>query len=218
MKALIFLLSFLLAIPSAAQINDQHLSTIFKVPASMLIGEIYSRSIGIGVEVEKQKTAQKSISFGIGYFFKNPKVPKSYVFRQQVDQLNGIRLNTEIRKYLGKKAIIKSGLFVALDWDHILTFSKEDIWLNAIRSRENIIRYRTTSHVNIGIQSFTKSIKGQSRISFEIITGLGLGYIKANSNIEKQVFTKGISSNINYYNGAGFYPAINLDAKLGFAF
>lgn len=175
-----------------------------KVPLTSLIGDIYATSMGIGIGVEKMIKPSLSLSQEITYIFH---VQENSMFREYVENINGVKLTTEIRKYLSKKDIPESGWFVNMELKNIFTQSTQFEGL----SENNITRYRGVLTANLGMLVYWDENK-KGKITLEMMGGAGLGYINANSSVDIESLT-----NKSDYNSAKkFYPWLNFDIKIGY--
>lgn len=91
--------------------NSERKFTI-KFPVSTLVGDISAESMGIGIGIEKKLKTSVSISQEIGYIFH---IEQTNKFSVDVENINGLKFTTEVRKYLNKKVIPESGFFATVE-------------------------------------------------------------------------------------------------------
>lgn len=191
-------LSFLLCIAQEKSNNDRNYT--IKFPVSSLVGDIYAESMGIGIGIEKKLKSSLSISQEIGYIFH---VEQANKFSTDVENINGIKSTTEIRKYLNKQEIPESGFFATVEMKNIFT--------NSDMGAYKVSRYRGMLTGNLGVLFYWDKYK-KSKITLELLGGGGVGYINADSSANPD--NTGGKSNYNSANE--FYPWLNLDIKIGY--
>lgn len=98
-----------------------------KYSLSSLIGDMYAESMGIGLGIEKNIKESLSFSQEVSYLFH---VEDNVIFRENLESFNGIKLTTEVRKYLKKNEIPESGLYTSAELKNILTQSTEEVYIN----------------------------------------------------------------------------------------
>ena len=193
------LLLFFLAAIAQDKSNSERNYTI-KFPVSSLVGDIYAESMGIGIGIEKKLKTSLSISQEIGYIFH---VEQTNKISADVENINGLKFTTEIRKYLNKKEIPESGFFATAEMKNIFT--------NSDMKAYKVSRYRGSLTGNVGVLFYWDKYK-KSKITLEFLGGGGLGYVNANSNANTDY--PGTDSNYNSANE--FFPWLNLDIKIGY--
>jgi len=171
-----------------------------KFPVSSLVGDIYAESMGIGIGIEKKLKTSVSISQEIGYIFH---VEQKNKFSVDVENINGLKFTTEIRKYFNKNEIPESGFFAIVEMKNIFT--------NSDMGAYDVFRYRGLLTGNVGVLFYWDKYK-KSKITLELLGGGGLGYINADSSVYPD--DTGIKS--DYSSEKGFYPWLNLDIKIGY--
>lgn len=171
-----------------------------KFPVSSLVGDISAESMGIGIGIEKKLKTSISISQEIGYIFHVDQTNKISV---DVENINGLKFTTEIRKYLNKNEIPESGFFAAVEMKNIFT--------NSDMGAYEVSRYRGMLTGNLGVLFYWDKYK-KSKITLELLGGGGLGYINADSSVNPDD-TGGKS---DYTSANEFYPWLNLDIKIGY--
>jgi hypothetical protein len=194
----LLLLSFLLCIAQEKSNNDRNYT--LKFPVSSLVGDISAESMGIGIGIEKKLKSSLSISQEIGYIFH---VEQTNKISADVENINGLKFTTEIRKYLNKNEIPESGFFATVEMKNIFT--------NSDMGTHEGLRYRGSLTGNLGVLFYWDKYK-KSKITLELLGGGGLGYVNANSNANPD--DPGTDSNYNSANE--FYPWLNLDIKIGY--
>jgi hypothetical protein len=193
------LLLFFLAAIAQDKSNTERNYTI-KFPVSSLVGDISAESMGIGIGIEKKLKSSLSISQEIGYIFH---VEQTNKISADVENINGLKFTTEIRKYLNKNEIPESGFFATVEMKNIFT--------NSDMGTHEVLRYRGSLTGNLGVLFYWDKYK-KSKITLELLGGGGLGYVNANSNANPD--DPGTDSNYNSANE--FYPWLNLDIKIGY--
>ena len=91
------------------------------------------------------------------------------IFRENLERFNGIKLTTEVRKYLKKNEIPESGLFTSAELKNILTQSTEDVYINGLQ-KNDITRYRGVLTANLGYLVYWDKHK-KSRTTLELLLG-----------------------------------------------
>ncbi len=212
MKVVIIIISAILLISVVAYGQDEtaiQRELTFKLPVSAFTGDFYAESMGVGLGIEKSLNNKFSISQELSYIFH---IETNSVLSEDVDDIKGLKLSTEFRKYLAKEKLLSSGWFVGADLKNIFTKSiQESLTDENSKLENNIFRYRGAINANIGILFYWDERK-EGRVTLELLGGIGLGYLYANSNLD--VDDLGISS--NYNNSKGFYPNVNFDFKVGY--
>lgn len=177
-----------------------------KIPISSFFGDIYTESAGMGIGIEKAIKPSLSISQELTYIFH---VQNSSKISEDLENINGLKLTTEFRKYLSKKEIPESGWFINTEMKNIFTKSlKQSLTINNISVENEITRYRGLLSANLGILFYWDKNK-EGNITLELMGGGGLAYINANSTNE-------LLSETSYSSDKGFYPWLNFDVKIGF--
>ncbi len=194
----LLLLFFLAGIAQEKSNNERNLT--IKFPVSSLVGDIYAESMGIGIGIEKKLKTSVSISQEIGYIFH---VDQTNKFSVDVENINGIKLTTEVRKYFNKNEITESGFFATVEMKNI--FTKSDM------GAYDVSRYRGLLTGNVGVLFYWDKYK-KSKITLELMGGGGLGYINADSSVNPD----DIGGESDYSSDKGFYPWLNLDIKIGY--
>ncbi|KAB1066060.1 hypothetical protein [Salibacter halophilus] len=165
-----------------------------KLPVSPLVGDIFTSSYGASLGLEK--VGKKGWSFGqeAGFLLDVP--GHSSIFGgESVDQLRGIRLTSEVRKYFKtEKLKPHSGFFVSTEWDNIITQSK----LSYSETAELEYGYRTSLSANAGFKVFWDKEK-TGNLTLEFLAGPSLMYADA-----------------PYIDKNGFGGWLNFDFKLGY--
>lgn len=202
---LIKILLLLILAVSGQELSEKNRNLTLKLPLSFLAGDIYAESMGIGVGLEKMVKPSLSISQEVGYIFH---INQTSMLNEDVENINGIKLSTEIRKYLSKKEIPESGFFANLEMKNILTKSMQ---FESDMIENEIIRYRGVLTANFGTLFYWDKNK-KSKITLELLAGGGLGYVYANSSLD--VESMGNATDYNSTNE--FYPWLNFDIKIGF--
>jgi hypothetical protein len=180
-----------------------------KLPLSCVVGDIYGESMGIGIGIEKMLKSSLSISQEIGYIFH---VDQVSVLSQDLENINGFKSTTEIRKYLNQREIPESGFFATTELKNIFTKSKQEArTAEGIMVVNEISRYRSLLTTNLGVLFYWDKYK-KSKITVELLGGGGLGYVHAGSSLNTD--NLGIKSSYNSAND--FYPMFNLDLKIGY--
>lgn len=193
------LLLFFLAGIAQEKSNNERNYTI-KFPVSSLVGDIYAESMGIGIGIEKKLKTSVSISQEIGYIFH---VERTNKISADVENINGLKLTTEVRKYFNKNEIPESGFFATVEMKNI--FTKSDM------GTYDVPRYRGLLTGNVGVLFYWDKYK-KSKITLELLGGGGLGYINADSSVNPD----DIGGKSNYTSANEFYPWLNLDLKIGY--
>jgi hypothetical protein len=211
MKKLLFtqLLIFIFLSANAQEVLNNTRDYTFKLPLSSLAGDIYGESMGIGIGIEKRIKASISISQEVGYIFY---IDQTSMLSEDLENINGLKFTTEIRKYLNKREIPESGFFVNVEMKNILTKSIQESYTTENTIVENeISRYRGALTANFGVLFYWDKSK-RSKITLELLEGGGLGYLNANSSVDSDY----LGFNSSYNSGNGFFPWLNLDLKIGY--
>lgn len=190
--------------------GQEHLSKsrafTIKFPVSSLTRDIfYSESMGLGLGFEKMIKPSFSFSQEISYIFH---VKNKSFLGKNLESINGIGFTTEIRKYLSKKELPESGWFTNIEFKNIFTSSIESTGHN---QDNKIKRYRGVITTNLGILFYWDKNKN-SRITLEILGGVGLGYINASSSTD----VENLNIKSDYNSANEFYPWLNFDIKIGY--
>lgn len=178
----------------------------FKFPLSHLNGDIFAESAGIGIGVEKMLKPRLSLSQEVGYIFY---VNRNSIIANGVNDLNGLKLVTELRKYLMKKEVPESGFFASIELRNILTGSTQTESSEVGAFENNIFRYRAGLTGNFGVLFYWDQHK-RGRLTLELMGGAGLGYIYAVSDKIKY------EDKSEYNSGSRFFPWFNMDMKIGY--
>ncbi len=211
MKKSIFLqlLIFFSLSVNAQEKSDNARNLTIKFPLSSLFGDIYGESMGVGIGIERMLKTNLSFSQEIGYIFH---VDRTSMLSEDLENINGFRFTSEIRKYLNKKEIPESGFFANMEFENIFTRSiQESRTIESNKVENKITRYRGALTANLGVLFYWDKFK-KSKITLELIGGGGLGYINANSSVDPECL--GIKS--DYNSAKGFYPWLNLDLRIGY--
>ncbi len=212
MKRIIYLVLLLFVLFCFSVISGQeitHRNLTIKFPVSVLVGDITAESMGVGLGIEKIVEDNLSISQEISYIFH---VKNKSILSKDLESINGIKLSTELRKYLNIKEKPVSGWFFSVDFKNILTKSVQKIsTYESVIVDNNIFRYRGVVNANMGVLFYWDKDK-ESRITFELLWGIGVGYLYSQSSID----VKALRVESNYNNYKGFYPNVNFDIKIGF--
>lgn len=207
MKNLLILLLIIFTLHAFAQQDTLPQRKItFKFPLSHLNGDIFAESAGIGIGVEKMLKPRLSLSQEVGYIFY---VNRNSIIANGVNDLNGLKLVTELRKYLMKKEVPESGFFTSIELRNILTGSTQTESSEAGAFENNIFRYRAGFTGNFGVLFYWDQHK-RGRLTLELMGGAGLGYIYAVSE------DKNAASKNDYSNDSRFFPWFNMDMKIGY--
>lgn len=102
--------------------NDR--SFTIKLPLSSFVGDMFGESSGFGLGLEKMIKPSFSFSQEISYIFH---VNNKSFFREDLESINGLKLTTEVRKYLRKEEIPESGFFVNTEMKNIFTKSTQEL-------------------------------------------------------------------------------------------
>jgi hypothetical protein len=207
MKNLLILLLIIFTLHAFAQQDTLPQRNItFKFPLSHLNGDIFAESAGIGIGVEKMLKPRLSLSQEVGYIFY---VNRNSIIANGVNDINGLKLVTELRKYLMKKEVPESGFFTSIELRNILTGSTQTESSEAGAFENNIFRYRAGLTANFGVLFYWDQHK-RGRLTLELMGGAGMGYIYAAS--DKIDF----ASKSDYNSGSRFFPWFNMDMKIGY--
>ncbi|MDR9488697.1 hypothetical protein, partial [Salibacter sp.] len=118
-SAFLFLFSQLNAQSDSSLVNKNREYTL-KFPVSSLLGDIFSNSMGISLGLET--TGKKGWSFTqeAGYIF-DIDYRDGLIFGSRLEDLNGIRLTSELRRYEYPENFFPgSDFFASLEWDNFL--------------------------------------------------------------------------------------------------
>lgn len=178
----------------------------FKFPLSHLNGDIFAESAGFGIGVEKMLKPRLSLSQEVGYIFY---INRNSIIANGVNDLNGLKLVTELRKYLMKKEVPESGFYTSIELRNILTGSTQTESSKDGAFENNIFRYRAGLTGNFGVLFYWDQHK-RGRLTLELMGGAGLGYIYATSE-DKNALHKN-----EYSNDSRFFPWFNMDMKIGY--
>jgi len=204
-KLYFIILLILFAIITNGQDRQSSRDITIKFPFTSLFGDFYTESMGFGLGIEKMIKPSLSFSQEISYIFH---IDENSILREDVENINGVKFTTEIRKYLSKKEIPESGWFVNLELKNIFT---QSIQIQGMDLENNITRYRGVFTANFGTLVYWDKNK-EGRVTLEISSGGGFGYINANSSVDIEELT-----NKSDYNSANkFYPCFNFDIKIGY--
>ncbi|MBI9066277.1 MAG: hypothetical protein JEZ09_03220 [Salinivirgaceae bacterium] len=180
-----------------------------KLPISSFAGDIYAESMGIGFGLEKMINPSFSFSQEINYIFH---VKNNSVLSEDLEDINGVKITTEIRKYLSKNETPESGWFINTELKNIFTKSTQEAWtVESVLIQNKIERYRFILTANCGMLFYWDKNK-DGNLTIELLGGGGLGYINANSSADIESLT--IQSEYNSTNK--FYPCVNFDIKIGY--
>jgi len=211
MKKNILVIAFLsvMVVVNGQDIELKSRSLTLKLPTTSFFGDIYSESMGIGLGLEHMIKPSVSVSYELNYIFHTD---HNSILREDIDDVNGFKLTTEVRKYFSSKEIPESGFFVNTELKSIFTKSTETLTVITGSFVENeISRFRGVLTANMGVLVYWDKNK-ESRITLEILGGCGLGYITATSSADVESM-----SAISDYNTANeLYPWLNIDIKIGF--
>ena len=202
MKKVFFaqLLIVLFLAGNAQETSNTERHYTIKFPVSSLVGDISAESMGIGIGIEKKLKPSVSISQEIGYIFHVEQTNKISV---DVENINGLKFTTEIRKYLNKNEIPESGFFATVEMKNIFT--------NSDMGTYDVSRYRGSLTGNLGVLFYWDKYK-KSKITLELLGGGGLGYVNADSSVNPD----DIGGKSDYSSAKEFYPWLNLDIKIGY--
>jgi len=177
-----------------------------KLPVSSFFGDIFAESSGFGIGIEKRLKPSLSISQEVSYIFH---VKNNSILSEDLDNINGLKLTTEVRKYLNKNEQPESGWFINTEMKNIFTKSHKQAWTTDNISVENeITRYRGLLLANFGFLVYwDKNKKGN--VTLELMGGGGLAYVNTSSSND-------LRSKTSYSSEKGFYPWFNFDFKIGY--
>ncbi|MDA3867639.1 MAG: hypothetical protein PF489_12950 [Salinivirgaceae bacterium] len=187
--------------------NDRNIT--LKLPLSSFAGDICAESMGIGLGLEKMIKPGLAISQELNYIFH---VDNASILKEALETINGIKLTTEVRKYLSKNEAPQSGFFVTTEMKNIFTNStKEAVSIEGVKARNEINRYRSHLTLNVGMLFYWDKNKN-SNLTIELLGGGGLGYVNAESSID----TDNLVERSKYNTANKIYPCFNLDIKIGY--
>ncbi|MDR9397722.1 hypothetical protein [Salibacter sp.] len=192
-SAFLFLFSQLNAQSDSALV-DKKSEIHLKLPVSPLIGDFFTNSMGASIGLEM--VGEKGWSFGqeVGYLV-DVSGNSSIFGGETVDQLRGIRLTSEMRKYFKSEELKPhSGFFVSTEWDNIITQSKLAYNETAVLE----FGYRTSLSANAGFKVFWDKDK-TGNLTLELLAGPSLMYADA-----------------PYIDKSGVGGWLNFDFKLGY--
>ncbi len=177
---------------------------ILKYPVSSVLGDIRTNSLGVSLGLEMVQKNGWSFTQEVGYIFKKPG-EKVYKEGNSNDRLNGIRLTSELRKYLFSQNLNPSnGLFLSTEWDNKLTRASY-----SMEGQHNYTNaYRSSLTLNVGGKVFWNSDKS-GRITLELMLGGGVECIVD----DPDSYT---SEEKLFFPTETFYPWMNLDFKIGY--
>lgn len=199
---LVFVQAYTLAQKDSLHLNQKEY--ILKFPVSSILGDLRTNSLGFSLGIESVGNNGWSFSQELGYMFD---VPGENVFSEgsSDDELNGIRITSELRKYLFSKNLNpSSGLFLSAEWDNKLT--RASYFLLGERNYSNA--YRSSLTLNIGMKVFWNPDK-LGRFTLELMIGGGCEYLDADQ--DSYVFETGL-----LFPNESLYPWVNFDIKLGY--
>lgn len=196
---------FIIYVASAQQDSVGQRNLTFKFPLSHLNGDIYAHSAGIGIGIEKMLKPRLSFSQEVGYIFD---VDRKSIIGSNVSNLNGIKLVSELRKYLIRNEVPESGFFTSLELRNVITSSEQNEWFDGRVENNQIFRYRSGLSGNFGVLFYWDQHK-RGRLTLELMGGAGIGYVYADSE-------KANSGNRDYNNDNRFFPWFNMDMKIGY--
>jgi hypothetical protein len=198
------ILTFHTAIAQQDTLHQRNLT--LKLPLSHLNGDIFAESAGFGIGVEKMLKPRLSLSQEVGYIFY---ANRNSIIANGVNDINGLKLVTELRKYIVKKEVPESGFFTSLELRNILTSSTQNESSETGTFENNIFRYRAGLTANFGVLFYWDQHK-RGRLTLELIGGAGLGYIYAASD------KIDVEARSEYNSGSRFFPWFNMDMKIGY--
>ena len=177
-----------------------------KLPVSSFFGDFFAESAGFGLGVEKMLKNKWSVFQEASYIFH---VKRNSILSEDLDNINGLKLTTELRKYLNKNEQPESGWFINTEMKNIFTKSHKQAWTTDNISVENeITRYRGLLLANFGFLVYwDKNKKGN--VTLELMGGGGLAYVNTSSSND-------LRSKTSYSSEKGFYPWFNFDFKIGY--
>ncbi|HCC30027.1 MAG TPA: hypothetical protein DEQ03_08240 [Marinilabiliales bacterium] len=178
-------------------------SLLVKLPlTSSIFGDVMTESAALGMGIESFINPRYSFNQDILYVFHV--LRDNNLFVEPVEKINGIKSNTGLRRYFSKQ-YPQSGFFVSADWlnlyTHCIKKNGEFEW--------DVNRFRTQLTVNPGLLVYNQPNK-TGVLTFELLAGAGVGYVFANTDIDKSLIPN------DSYSKPGLYPWINLDFKIGF--
>ncbi|KAB1066061.1 hypothetical protein [Salibacter halophilus] len=191
-SAFVFLFSKLNA-QSNNSLENKNREYTLKFPVSSLLGDVFSNSMGFSLGLET--TGKKGWSFTqeAGYIF-DVDYRDGLFFGSRLEDLNGIRLTSELRRYEHPDNFFPgSGFFASLEWDNFLLRGEELSEGKIVQSEV----YRSGLTFNIGKKYLVRS-GNSSSLTLDLLGGGGLGF--------------GLDSSDSNY-----FPLLNFDVKLGFA-
>ena len=201
-----FLYAFITVIALHITMNltaQNHLS--IKLPVSSFAGDAFSNSLGFGLGLELPLKNGFALNQEAGYIFKvdgAQKLPGA----SKVDEINGFKLTTELRKYIFKDRMPASGLFISAEMDNIFTNST----LSDYSELGTVSRYRNSVTLNVGTKFFWDKEKN-GRFTFDLMLGGGIAYLQAKSENESSE-----ESPPDYARENSTSPWLNFDIKLGY--
>lgn len=173
----------------------------------LLLGDHCTKSWSSNLIVEKSFKRKYSFQQEIGLIFPDHFIDKSFFFIP-TDRLWGIRLNPEVKKYVGRplENDVLKGLNLGLDCNTVFTKATESI------SEASIRRLVVAPHLKLGFQSISSK-----RFVFEFSIGLGPGFVFSKSSIAKaDLESRTYHYGILYEGGSGVYLSCHFDFKLGY--
>ena len=205
-KSLLYTSGMAIAILFALNLSAQNQLSL-KLPVSSFFGDAFSNSLGFGLGIELPLKNGFALNQEAGYIFKVEGV-QELPGSSKVDDINGFKATTELRKYLFNDRVPANGLFISAEMDNIFTQST----LSAHPELGEISRYRNSVTLNIGTKFFWNQEKN-GRLTFDLMLGGGIGYLQAES--ENDLNTE---SSPDYAKENSFSPWLNLDIKIGYLF
>lgn len=182
-------------------------------PFSIFMGDYVTNSWAASVAFEKRFSERFSFQQEVGYIFKEPGNKGDYLFIL-TDQTRGVKLDSEIRRYIEKKKQPLEGFYLAGNVRSVFTVAK----FNLDQSDEYSVR-RFLMQPNLGIG--WQDISANSAFVFDVTIGGGVRYIA--SSIKPDNFIPGIwygdcGNKKSYRQGSCATLWYKFDIKMGYLF
>ncbi len=182
-------------------------------PFSIFLGDYITNSWAASVAVEKRFNERFSFQQEVGYIFKEPGNRGDYIFIL-TDQTRGIKLDSEIRRYIERKKQPLEGFYLAGNVRNVFTVAK----FNLDQSDEYSVR-RFLMQPNLGIG--WQDISANSSFVFDVTLGGGVRYITSSFTPDHftPVLTHGDCGNKKgYRQGSCVSLWYKFDIKMGYLF
>ena len=167
-----------------------------KLPASSFLGDVFLNSMGFSVGLETTGENGWSFAQEVGYIFDVGR--NGLLFNSRLDDINGIRLTSELRKYQNTEEFFPGeGLFISFEWDNLIMAVEEVSEAETTRST----LYRTGLTFNVG-KKYIISDGDKGTFTIDLLGGGGLGLYP--ENVEGSELTK------------PYFPLLNFDVKIGY--